>query len=292
MSTHHELATFCNASEGLLHQNPTGTQYAYIPALPTPCFSEIVTQVSIGALPMDPNVTIYVIPEISMDAHAWKTLTADQFGPISGTAPWIDIKKQTEVGLFQRFAFKMTYGAPGYGTAGLNAVIASIMRGWDPGSGGSGEYWDCVEYLDEIRRGIADATPPGEGRLIPFWPHGAAMSTDDGSAAPQTIYTPMFPMHTYRRLIVQLTVNSFAGGQGASLTVLPITTVTGHPRQYVQLPGSGFTSVTELNDFPVIQTVEVTPNGTMTGLALVLQDASGMAQPMVADLSIMGLGVG
>jgi hypothetical protein len=101
----------------------------------------------------------------------------------------------------------------------------------------------------------------------------------------------MFPTHEYKKLLVQLVVESFIGSPlSSTLGVYPVTTVTAFPDEHVELV-PGFTTVTPGTTFPSAQTLEVSTLGALTGFELAFKDASGAGVKMAAKLSITGLGI-
>jgi hypothetical protein len=282
------MLNFC--SHSFLAQLALGaTEHLRTDALPTPCLKELVTQVSVLARQYDTNAQIYAIPEISNDLATWEVLTADQFGPLS--AAGTEIKKQTKTGLFQRFDFAMSYMAPGSAIAGLNTRIVSIGRGEDIVAVESAPEDVFLAYLDLVRRGFWATPPPGAGRIIPFWPNDTAFASDDFTGAWQVLYTPMFPTHEYKKLLVQIVVESFIGNHGtSSMTPYAFTTNTAIKDEGQEIV-PGFSTITTATTLPLVETKEVTPLGAMTGIELPFQDTSGLGAKMACKLAITGLGI-
>jgi hypothetical protein len=287
VTIHYDLFNFCShAVMGYASGIPT--YHVRTDPVPTPCLKELVTQVTLPARPYDPAILIRAVPEISNDMQNWEALNTDAFGPL--VAPSTQVKSQSKVGLFQRFDFR--FDASGGGaTGGLNVRIASIGRGEDPGGVASASYEEFIEYLDVVRRGFWAAPPPGAGRVLPFWPNDTAMTSDDGTGSWQLIYTPMFPTHEYRKLVVQLVVESFIGSAlSSTLGIYPVASNTGFPGEFAELV-PGFTTVTPGTTFPSVQTLEVSALGALTGFELAFKDTSGAGVKMAAKVSIMGLGI-
>jgi hypothetical protein len=285
---HYDMLNFC--SHSFLAQLALGaTEHVRTDALPTPCMKELVTQVSVLARPYDTGAQLYVIPEISNDLANWEALTAYQFGPL--TAAGTQILAQPKTGLFQRMDLKIVNGSPAALAAGASLRIVSIGRGEDVVAVESPREDVFLAYLDLVRRGFWAAPPPGAGRIIPFWPDDTAFASDDGTGAWRIIYTPMFPTHEYKKLLVQLVVESFIGSAlSSTLGVYPVTTNTAFPGEFAELV-PGFTTVTPGTTFPFGETLEVSTFGALTGFELAFKDTSGAGVKMAAKLSIVGLGI-
>jgi hypothetical protein len=285
---HYDMYNFC--SHSFLAQLALGaTEHVRTDALPTPCMKELVTQVSVLARPYDTGAQLYVIPEISNDMANWEALTAYQFGPL--TAAGTQILAQAKTALFQRMDLKIVNGSPAGIAAGASLRIVSIGRGEDPGTGECGPEEAFLAYLDLVRRGFWATPPPGAGRIIPFWPNDTAFTSDDFTGAWQVLYTPMFPTHEYKKLLVQVVVESFIGNQGtSSMTPYAITTNTAIENETQEIV-PGFSTITTATTLPLVETKEVTPLGAMTGIELAFRDTSGLGAQMASKLSITGLGI-
>jgi hypothetical protein len=285
----YDILNFAGPGAVLGKVSGPGTVHVRTEPLPTGRFKELVTQVTLFARPYDTNAQVLAIPEISNDGQNWEARTGDQFGPLSTAGT--EVKKQTTLGMLQRFDFQMTYLAPGSAIGGLNAQVVSIGREDDPGSGESGLFRDFAEYLDQVRRGISAAPPPGSGRIIPFWPEGTAMTSDNGAGGWLTIQTPLFPTHEYKKLIVQVVTESFIGrAQSSQMIVYPVASVPCYGTA-AELSTLGFTAITTATTLPDVQTKDITTLGAWTGLTINFKDNSGLGIAMAAGVSIYGIGV-
>ncbi len=267
----------------------SGPEIVHVPtdSLPTPCFDELVTQVTFWARPYDPNVNIYVVPQISIDNVNWESLTAYQFGPLS--TPRSQIIKQPIVGVWQRFNCQCMYMLPGSAVAGLNMFISSLGHGNDPPRKdiASVPFWKMAEYLDTIRRGFPAVPPPGVGRVIPFMMNQALMTSDNGSNTNRLIYSPAFPTMEFKKLFLHLHVESLIGrALTTSLKVYFETTIDGTFPE----PTESFPTITSLAPLPHDAILEVSTVGAMSRICCVFNEPTPNATQMGAYVSVLGAG--
>ena len=283
--SHHEYINtgpFCIAAQ----LNGIETVHLYTDPLPTPCFDELLTQVTFSARAFDPNVSIYVVPQISNDLQEWQSLTAYQFGPL--VTPGTQIIKQPIVGLWQRFDCLCSHMAPGSAVAGQNVDIVTIGRGEDPPIDDfKVSYWDMVEYLNAIRLGFPAVPLPGTGRVIPFLQNETLLTSDNGSGTNRLIYSPAFPTMEFKKLFLHLHVEGFIGrALTSSLKVYFETTITWpYPE-----PTYSFSNIVSLTPLPNDQFLEVDTVGALSRICCVLNEPTINATQMGAHVTLTGVG--
>jgi len=196
-----------------------GTEHIRTVHYPTQPSTEVIMAVTTFAPQYNTSIGIVLDPEISNDGQNFEALTSLRF---SGLAyPQTQIKKQTKVGAFQRYDFKLMGEEGQGGTAGLNALIVALMRFPDPDVP-SMSFDEIVDYLNEMRLGFNPVMPEGAGSCLPFWPLDTALASDDGSGNSRIVYTQALPTADFTEVVACLDARSFIGNADWSfLNVCP-----------------------------------------------------------------------
>jgi len=252
---------------------------------PTVGFTELYAQATLFSRPYDSKVTVYVVPEISNDGQNWERLISDRFGPLS--TPATEIKSLPKIGSFLRYDIEANAGlAPG--TLGMNLATTAIGRAMERPALRGATIEQMTAYLDAVQRGFDPGAAPGGGRLLLFWPNDTALTSDDGTSAWRTIYTPAQPVHEFTEIVARLRVESFIGIQGTSaLSIYPEFTQDG---SWWEDALNGFTAINTGTTLPFDETKKLNAHGAYMRFSLNFRDIGGLGACMGAKLEIVGVG--
>ena len=259
------------------------TQHIRTVHLPTLGFSQLWTQVTLFSRPYDTNASVYIVPEVSNDGQNWEAQTGSQIGPVS--TPGTAIKGLSKLGAFVRYDIKASAGLMP-ATLGMNLAITALGRSFEEPAQPGPTVDEMIAYMDSVERGFDDGPAPGGGRLLPFWPNDTALTSDDGSGAWRTIYTPAQPVQEMREVVAKLQVESFMGSPQSTLDIYPQFMSDGNWAEILD----HFTQITIGTEFPFIEVKKFDAQGAYMRFSLNFRDLTPVAPSMGAKLEIMGVG--